>query len=357
MKYRVIQWGTGAVGSCSLRHIIDHPELELVGVWVSGQNKAGKDAGELCERGKTGVLATSSKQEIFDLDADVVIHNALAVNAEGALPFDDDVEQLLRSGKNVISSVSYFSPTMEGPERMARLEAACQEGGATLYGGGVDPGFACDRIAALLSGSVAGVKQIRMVESMDVSQHPSFELLSEVGFGKRPEAREMTSPGAQYYGGRLLPAAVAKLADLLGVTLEGIQPREELVLAEEPFEAAMGTIDVGTIRGALAEFNGMRDGKPFITHQWVTFMGEQGLPDHWLRAPSPKGEAPPYFVRVEIDGKPALKMDLLYKDEEDITSFSAPTAAVCVNAIADVCAAPAGFLQEAVFGRWRSRLQ
>ena len=46
MTYRVIQWGTGAVGSCSLRQIIDHPELELAGVWVSGPGKAGKDAAE-----------------------------------------------------------------------------------------------------------------------------------------------------------------------------------------------------------------------------------------------------------------------------------------------------------------------
>src|SRR5690554_341841 len=132
MAYRVIQWGTGAVGSCSLRHIIDHPDLELVGVWVSGADKAGKDAGELCSRAKTGIMATSSKQAIFDLDADMVIHNALAVNGDGALPFDDDVEQLLRSGKNVISTVSYFSPMMEDGQRMQRLEAACQEGGVSL---------------------------------------------------------------------------------------------------------------------------------------------------------------------------------------------------------------------------------
>jgi hypothetical protein len=354
MTIRVIQWGTGAVGACSLRQIIDHPNLELVGVWVSGPHKAGKDAGDLCGRGQTGVQATSSKQAIFGMDADIVVHNAIAVNANGALPFDDDVEQLLRSGKNVISTVSYFSPMIEGPDRMARIDAACEAGGVTLYGAGVDPGFACDRVAALLSGSVSGITQIRMIESMDVSEHPSFDLLSEVGFGKLPEARETTSPGAQYYGGRLLPAAVAKLADLLGLQLEGIQPREELVLAEADMETAMGTIKAGTIRGALAEFSGMVEGKPFITHQWVTFMGEEGIPDHWLKAPAPGSEAPPYLVRVEIDGRPSLQMDLLYKDEEDITSFSAPTAAVCVNAIPDVVAAKPGFLQEYILGRWRA---
>jgi hypothetical protein len=28
MTYRVVQWGTGAIGSWSLRQIIDHPENE-----------------------------------------------------------------------------------------------------------------------------------------------------------------------------------------------------------------------------------------------------------------------------------------------------------------------------------------
>tara|TARA_B110000503_G_C7157067_1_gene417816 strand:- start:2210 stop:3283 length:1074 start_codon:yes stop_codon:yes gene_type:complete len=357
MTYRVIQWGTGAVGSCSLRQIIDHPELELAGVWVSGPGKAGKDAGELCGRDATGILATSSKQEIYDIDADIVIHNAIAVNADGALPFDDDVVQLLESGKNVISTASYFSRMIEGPERMARLEAACSKGNTTIYGGGVDPGFACDRVAALLSGSVTNVKHIRMIECQDVSKHPSFDLLSEVGFGKLPEERDMTTPGAQYYGGRLLIAAVPKLAELLGVQLDGIVPREELVLAEQDMETAMGTIKAGTIRGALHEFTGTRNGEPFITHQWITYMGSDGLPDNWLLVPVPEDDAPPYFVRVEIEGKPSLQMDLLYTDDEDVTSYSAPTAAVCVNAIPDVCEAESGFLQEDVFGRWRAKLK
>src|SRR5207245_1911166 len=48
MPYRVIQWSTGNVGRFALRCIVGHPELELVGLWVHGAAKAGKDAGELC---------------------------------------------------------------------------------------------------------------------------------------------------------------------------------------------------------------------------------------------------------------------------------------------------------------------
>lgn len=61
MKYRVVQWATGSVGSWALRQIIEHPDLELVGVWVSSAAKDGRDAGELCGLPVTGVRATTSK--------------------------------------------------------------------------------------------------------------------------------------------------------------------------------------------------------------------------------------------------------------------------------------------------------
>ncbi|ORV47900.1 hypothetical protein AWC05_04760 [Mycobacterium florentinum] len=323
---------------------------------MSSAAKDGRDAGELCGRPPTGVLATTSRQAILDLDADVVVHCSVGVGPQGLLPFDDDVIALLESGKNVISTASYFSPLIEGPERMAKLETACAKGSSTLYGAGIDPGFVCDRVAALLSGSVAKIDKIRMIESMDVSTNPGELLLSEVGFGKRPEERSLDSPGVLYYGLRLLPAAVAKLADLLGVELDMVMPsRADVVLTDREMDVAMGTLKEGTIRAVLHEFSGMRGGEAFITHQWVTYMGDEGMPEDWVLAPKgEKGKPPPYFVRVEIDGHPGLKVDMVYTDDEDASSFSFPTATVCINSIPDVVAAPPGFLQEKIFGHWRS---
>jgi hypothetical protein len=44
MTHRVIMWGTGACGIFGLRHIMQHPELELVGVRVFSSEKDGKTA-------------------------------------------------------------------------------------------------------------------------------------------------------------------------------------------------------------------------------------------------------------------------------------------------------------------------
>ena len=52
--------GSGYVAGELLRLIAQHPELELVGLWVHSADKAGKDAGELGGIAPTGVLAISS---------------------------------------------------------------------------------------------------------------------------------------------------------------------------------------------------------------------------------------------------------------------------------------------------------
>ena len=46
-RWKVIQFATGNVGRLALQGILDHPDLELVGVWVHSPDKAGRDAGEL----------------------------------------------------------------------------------------------------------------------------------------------------------------------------------------------------------------------------------------------------------------------------------------------------------------------
>jgi 2,4-diaminopentanoate dehydrogenase len=94
--YRVVQWATGNVGTRSLRTVIEHPEYELVGLWVSSEAKVGKDAGELCGLPDTGIKATNSVDEIVALDADCVIYMPQGVDW-------DAVCRLLESGKNIAS--------------------------------------------------------------------------------------------------------------------------------------------------------------------------------------------------------------------------------------------------------------
>src|SRR4051794_15152489 len=93
-KYRVIQWATGNIGSRALKTTIEHPEYELVGLYVSSPEKAGKDAGELVGLPATGVKASNSAAELIALDADCVLYMRQGIDW-------DEVCAILESGKNI----------------------------------------------------------------------------------------------------------------------------------------------------------------------------------------------------------------------------------------------------------------
>ena len=79
MTYRVVQWSTGNVGRHSLVGIDARPDLELVGVWVSSDAKAGKDAGELAGLNRPlGVTATTDAEALLALRPDCIVHTAMA---------------------------------------------------------------------------------------------------------------------------------------------------------------------------------------------------------------------------------------------------------------------------------------
>lgn len=71
-RYRVVQWATGNVGSQALR-VIEHPDLDLAGVWVHSPAKAGCDAGELAGTAPMGIKATNSIEDILALRADCCV--------------------------------------------------------------------------------------------------------------------------------------------------------------------------------------------------------------------------------------------------------------------------------------------
>ena len=101
---RVAQWATGKVGARSLRAIIQHSQLELVGLYVHSANKTGKDAGELCGLAPIGIKATQSIDDIITAKPDCLMYMQ-----EGVVL--DDVCKILESGINIVTTRGeFFNP-------------------------------------------------------------------------------------------------------------------------------------------------------------------------------------------------------------------------------------------------------
>src|SRR5437016_11273081 len=72
--YRVVQWAAGRMGKKAIRAVVDHPDLELVGLHVHSGDKEGKDAGVLAGTSPVGILATRGIEDVVALEPDCVLY-------------------------------------------------------------------------------------------------------------------------------------------------------------------------------------------------------------------------------------------------------------------------------------------
>jgi hypothetical protein len=242
MTLRVVEWSTGTVGKHAVAGILARPELELVGVWVSSEEKHGRDVGEICGGDPIGVTATMHKDELIALRPDCVLHTAMTdADPFAALGL---FEELLGAGINVVSSGPVFLQHPQGtiPDDMiASLQQAAERGGASLHVNGIDPGWANDVLPLALTSLSQRIDQVRCYEIADYSTYyQPFVNQTLYGFGK-----PMDEVPPLFSGGILTMAwgsVVRIIAAGLDLTLdEPLEERVEFAEAERAY----------TLRGAV----------------------------------------------------------------------------------------------------------
>lgn len=351
MRLKVIQWATGGVGREALRHILTRPDLELVGVYVYSKAKHGVDAGELCGLPPTGVKATCNRDEILALKADCVLHAPLIftdrpMHAEN----DADIEALLCSGKNVVSVAGYIWPSIRGADLEKRLEDACKQGGTSLYGTGINPGYLLGHLGPAVSSLCQRVDHIKLRENWDASYFNSPELLFDmVGFAKPDGWLTVNSPAgvtlASWFN-----ESLSQVVHALGGKAERFERSFEYGLATRDIEIVAGKIPKGTIAAVGWTWSAIVNGKPLasITDRWIADWDIPGWGGsrlhHWnLEVQG----APSVNVRFDFtDTYPPLAEGMVAGDRITVGT----TASSGVNAIPEVCAAAPGFVRVAPLG-------
>jgi 4-hydroxy-tetrahydrodipicolinate reductase len=340
VTYRVVQWSTGNVGRNAIAGIDAHPELELVGVWVSNPAKVGRDAGELAGLGKTlGVAATGDAEELLALRPDCVVYTAMAdVRLMEAI---DDLCRILRSGANVVSSSPVFLQFPDGvvPDEMsAPVREAAAAGNASIFVNGIDPGFANDVLPLALTGISERIDEVRCLEILNYATYDQGTVLFDImGFGRPMDQVPMLlQPGvlSMAWG-----SVVRQLAAGLAVELDEVTEWYTRLPAPETFQVSSGTIEKGTAAALRFEVRGMRGGRPVIVLEHVTRLRDD-LGQDW---PRPAGAG---CYRVEVRGEPnyTLDLQLLGSDGDHNTAGLKATAMRLVNAVPAVVKGPKGLL-------------
>jgi hypothetical protein len=326
-RYRVVQWATGNIGTRALRAVIEHPQLDLVGVYVYSDKKAGVDAGELCGAGPTGVVATTDADTIVAANPDCVLYMPRACDF-------DEVCRLLESGANVVTTRGEFHrPASMPTDVRARVEAACAAGGSSIHSTGSSPGFVSEALPLVLLSLERRLDCVTIDEFADLSSRNSPELLFDLmGFGRPPGPFEQGR--AAYLQGSFGPS-LELLAEAVGLPLDALAASGELATARNTVEMAAGRLEAGTVGGQRVTVTGLRGGNPLLRFR-ATWYCTPDLDADWdMRETG---------WRVTVEGDTPLAVDIRFPVEPERWAEVSPglTAHRAVNAVAAVCDAAPG---------------
>jgi hypothetical protein len=325
--YRVAQWATGNIGRRSLQAVIEHPQMDLVGLFVYSDAKVGQDAGELCDRDTTGVIATRNIDDILAAKPDCVLYMPNQTEM-------DVVCRLLESGINIVSTRSEFHhPDSLEPSVRERIEAACEKGGTSIYSTGSSPGFATEVLPFAFFFMERRLDCITKEEFADMSSRNSPEMLFDgIGFGRDPSTRPQTVQNPR----TLSPAGSMRMTmEALSLPLDDFTGSVEYAVARHPVEIAAGKIEAGTVAAVRTELTGMRNGKPLYRRRTCYYVTRDIDPAWELR------ETGWHYL---IEGDTPLDIYISFPvPEADYAAFSPGlTAHPPVNAVPYVCEAPPG---------------
>ncbi|MBA6413704.1 hypothetical protein H2508_11345 [Parahaliea sp. F7430] len=343
MSYKIIQWGTGAVGKHALRAVLDDPDMQLVGVKVYSEQKVGLDAGTLCDRPETGVKAVLDQSQLPLMDADCILYMPM-------LPDYEEIANLLRAGINVVTTAANMYPKAYGEEVFNNLNQAALEGKSVFHGSGINPAFMSDVLPLTLSGMSHRVSKIIVQEVSDVhvyaSQAPEI-MMDNIGFGKTPEeALRPDNPFLEWMSA-YFHESMYMLAEHMQVKLDRIEPHHEVAVANNAVQLGNDlVIEAGSVACRRFEWRGIINGKDAIVLRtfWKTTLD---IEPAWAVDSNKEVEwtvtvegTPSYQAKVEVCASFDPLNVMCGKGGEDAAVIG--TAMHAINAIPVVCKAAPG---------------
>jgi 4-hydroxy-tetrahydrodipicolinate reductase len=344
MTIKVFQVATGNVGSEMIKRIADQPDLELIGVHCYSPDKIGRDAGELAGLAPNGVTATGTVDEIIAAKPDVLTFH-------GVFPDEDLYVKVLEAGINVVTTADWITGHhrnanhvhASGRSEEALIQEACERGGATFYGTGMNPGLA-QILTIAHSADVTEIRHVLTKESVDVSCHHSVDTWVEVGFGRSVE--DPAVPGMLEKYTRVFEDAVRLMADCFDLALDEVRFEYELGACTKDVDLGWYQLPEGSLGGCYLKYVGFVAGEPRI---------EQHL--EWQMTPftDPAWNIEACYI-TQIDADPCIySKHMIFprpgadlSRAEDFASIGMTvTGMPALNAIRAVVAAPPGIVTSA----------
>src|SRR6478735_4351673 len=322
---RVFQVASGNVGTEMIRRIQNHPDLELVGLHCYSPDKVGRDVGEVAGIGPVGVTATGTVEEILAAQPDCLTFH-------GVWPDTELYERLLEAGIDIVTTADFITghhrntnhPTPSGRTESEVIAAACERGGSTFYG--------------------TGMENVTCIESVDVSCHHSADTWRNCGYGMPVDDPEV--PRLLELGTRVFGDGVHLMADCLGIELDTVDFEYELGACTEDVDLGWFFLPQGSLGGSAFRYVGKVAGVPRVELHLEWQMTPRTEP-HWDIQGC-------YITKIQGDPVIYSKHLILPKPGTDFSSVEAfaaigmtVTGMPALNSIRAVVDAPPGIVTSA----------
>lgn len=305
---KVVACGLGEIGQGVARLVLDTPGLQLVGACDPSPHAAGQDLGSVLGLGRRLRLKVEEDVDRFvkAVSADV----ALVCTASTLKEVRPLVAALLSRKVNVLSTCEelvYPAP----PNRAAfrDLDALAKKKKVAVLSTGVNPGYAMDALALVLTAPCTRVQRVLVTRVVDAGRR-RLALQRKVGAGlSLAQFRRAVSEGSVRHVG--LVESVHMIADGLGWTLDKVEETLDPSLAPRDLDTGEVRVAAGSVAGVRQTARGYRDGSLAVSLDLQMYVGAESPRDH-----------------IVVDGDPPIDVRVAEGFSGDVA-----TAAMVVNTI------------------------
>jgi hypothetical protein len=316
---KVVHVGLGPIGQGIARLVAETEGLKIVGATDPFPDHAGKDLGPLLGLPRRLRVKVDGNPERFFRRARADV--AVLSTSSSLKTVKSQVAALVQRGMNVVSTCEELAfPTPERAAIFRELDRLAKKKKVTVLATGVNPGFAMDALALVLTAPCARVDRVAVTRVVDAGTR-RLPLQRKVGAGLNLNQfrRAITEGTVRHVG---LVESVHMIAAALGWKLDRVEETLDPAIAPRDLDTEYLRIPAGAAAGIKQFARGYRNGDVAISLDLQMYVGAESPRDHVL-----------------VTGLPPIDMTIAGGVAGDTA-----TAAIVVNAIPKVVAAPAGVL-------------
>jgi 4-hydroxy-tetrahydrodipicolinate reductase len=285
---RVAVVGLGSVGQAVTRLLLQTPAVKVVGAADPAPVSAGKDLGVALGLPRRLRIKVDGNPERFikKLSADAAVVCTSSILKE----VKPQILGLVARRVQVLTTCEELAFPVPPHVAAAReIDREAKKKKVSVLGAGLNPGFAMDALALMLTAPCTGVRRVAVTRVQDAATR-RLPLQRRVGAGLNlPQFRRAVTEGTVRHVG--LTESAHMIASALGWKLDKVDESVEPAIAPRDLDTEYLRIPAGAAAGIRQSVRGYRKGELAVSLDLQVYVGAEAPRDHILVDADPPVDA------------------------------------------------------------------